>query len=140
MRLHQTSTDIPPPFASAITPGMMMRTSANVLMKVKVTCVREAMVTLQQLTATTNAGGTQRGALGGEVFPFVCCCCCGQEGLEPLTYSEDANQPDQRCGSGARCEEGLHHVATKRQGHIGSDSRPADRNQLVESGKCGTCD
>lgn len=38
-----------------MTPGMMMSTRANILMKVKVTCVREARLTLQQLTATTNA-------------------------------------------------------------------------------------
>lgn len=47
------------PLASAMTPGMMIRTSANTLMKVKVIWVREAMVTLQQLTATTNARGAQ---------------------------------------------------------------------------------
>lgn len=43
--------------ARAMTPGMMMRTRANILMKVKVTCVREARLTLQQLMATTNAAG-----------------------------------------------------------------------------------
>lgn len=42
-----------------MTPGIIMSTSANILMKVKVTWVREAMLTLQQLTATTNATETQ---------------------------------------------------------------------------------
>lgn len=48
------------PCASAMTPGIMIRTSANVLMMVSVTCVREARVTLQQLTATTNASQRER--------------------------------------------------------------------------------
>lgn len=48
------------PLAKAMTPGTMMRTRANILMKVKVIWVREAMVTLQQLTATTNAA-TEKG-------------------------------------------------------------------------------
>lgn len=47
------------PLPNAMIPGTMMRTRANILMKVNVTCVRVARVTLQQLTATTNATGTQ---------------------------------------------------------------------------------
>lgn len=43
------------PLASAMKPGMIIRTRANILIKVNVTCVREAIVTLQQFTATTNA-------------------------------------------------------------------------------------
>lgn len=51
--------------------------------------------------------------------------------LEALTHSEDADQFDQHCGSGARCKERLHHVATKSQGHIGSHSWPGDGKHLL---------
>lgn len=48
------------PLARAATPGMMMSSRANILMKVKVTWVREARLTLQQLTATTKAADGRR--------------------------------------------------------------------------------
>lgn len=48
------------PLARAMTPGTMMRTRANILINVKVTWVRVARLTLQQLTATTNAADSRR--------------------------------------------------------------------------------
>lgn len=47
-----------------MTPGTMMRTRAKVLTKVRVTWVREAKVTLQQLTATTNAAAAKSAEWG----------------------------------------------------------------------------
>lgn len=38
-----------------MTPGIMIRIKANILMNVNETCVRVAKDTLQQFTATTNA-------------------------------------------------------------------------------------
>lgn len=107
--------------ARAMTPGTMMSTRANILMKVSVTWVRDARVTLQQLTATTNAADSreQGQSWGGGAF-------VGSRGrrTDPLTDSEDADESDEHHGRRAGSEEGLHHVAAKGQGHVGSHGRP----------------
>lgn len=99
-----------------------MRTRANILMKVKVTCVREAMVTLQQLTATTNAATEEAvQQVSRETYEHT----KPNSDSESLTHSEDANQPDQRHGRRARREERLHHISTEGQAHVRCHSWPA---------------
>lgn len=104
-----------------------MRTRAKVLTKVKVTWVREAKVTLQQLTATTNAAGMMN-RLGSASCTRAVESVKGR--LQPLTYSQDADQLDQRRRGGTRREEGLHHVAAESQGHVGGHGRPGDGEQV----------
>lgn len=114
-------------------------------MKVKVTCVREARVTLQQLTATTNATNTQRQRVEEELMDLHPALrgqieqCMGMlEGERmSLTHSEDADKSDEHQGSSTWCKERLHHVAAKSQGHIGSHSWPGNRESaccVVELG------
>lgn len=113
----------------------MIRTRANILMKVKVTCVRDAMVTLQQFTATTNATETREGRTAGQREVYVLHCMDAwsrmlilqtEGGVRPLTHSTNADEFDKHGGSNARREERLHHIAAERQGHIGSNSRPVN--------------
>lgn len=108
-----------------MTPGMMMRTRANILIKVNVTCVRDARVTLQQLMATTNAARDKE----SKRRSWAACrerWCTGGKVQKPLTHSQDAHDFDERHGREARAEERLHHVATESQGHVGHHGRPGN--------------
>lgn len=113
------------PLAKAMTPGMMMSTRANILTKVSVTCVRDARVTLQQLTATTNAADSREQGQRGRLSEV------GEGRTNPLTDSEDADESDQHHGRRAGSEEGLHHVAAEGQGHVGSHGRPGNPTTLL---------
>lgn len=108
-------------------PGMMMRTMANILMKVKVTWVREATVTLQQLTTTTNAVTQSKKKSSRAQTSRRVDKQSRLECLEPLTHSEDADQSDEQHGCSARHEERLHHVLPKGQGQVGRHSRPGGK-------------
>lgn len=107
-----------------MTPGTMMRTRANILMKVKVIWVREAIVTLQQFTATTKAATEKRSGAACQLWSYD--TQNPLMSLESLTHSEDADQPDQRHGRSARHEERLHHVLAEGQAHVRSHSWPAE--------------
>ncbi len=70
-RFFRSISHILSPLINAMTPGMMMRTRANILMKVKVICVRDAMVTLQQFTATTDATETRERQTAGQREVYI---------------------------------------------------------------------
>lgn len=123
------------PLARAMMPGMMMRTRANILMKVKVTCVRAARLTLQQLTATTNAADSRRRAVRQALAGGI--QGGGGAGWGALTDAEEAHELDEHHGRRARSEERLHHVAAESQGHVGGHGRPADATPSLVSSATG---
>lgn len=79
-----------------MTPGTIMRTNANILIKVKVTCVREARLTLQQFTATTNARKTQITNYASTVWETLLLYKLEKKKSrgKPLTHSEDTDEFD----------------------------------------------